>query len=381
MSDTYRNFTYPGLELHTAEVRELAGTKPPHRPEPIVKANDIAYILFNKTDLALQKRFLVDFGLQVVEETIEALYLRGTGPLPYCYVAHKHTETNGFIGAGYSVASEEELKKVSAITGRPIGPVDGPGRGHRVRLHDPDGFIVDIVWGRELAAVQPLKTDLAVNTPRHKARVNAGIRTATAPSPVERLGHYVLSVTSFDESLQWYMRHIGVIPTDVQCLADGTPALAFNRLDTGTIPADHHTVVLLQNVAANYMHSAYETADMDSIGQGQQHLKLKGWNHFWGIGRHILGSQVFDYWLDPTGDELEHYADGDVFDADFETRYFPLDMGSLWAWGDDLPKAMRPAFSVKQAWAAIKALKSGKVDRKTLGMLKQAMGLPARPWF
>ena len=129
------------------------------------------------------------------------------------------------------------------------------------------------------------------------------------------------------------------------------------------------------------MHSAYETLDIDSVGQGQQHLKLNGWNHFWGIGRHILGSQVFDYWLDPTGDELEHYADGDVFDAEFETRYHPLDMGSLWAWGDDVPPAMRPRFSLKRMIAAFRAIKSGKIEPKTLGMLKKAMELPARPWF
>ena len=40
----------------------------------------------------------------------------------------------------------------------------------------------------------------------------------------------------------------------------------------------------------------------------------------WGIGRHVLGSQLFDYWFDPDGFEYEHYTDGDVFTADHETE-------------------------------------------------------------
>jgi len=381
MTDFYNDLNYPGCELHSQQAREKIGRISINKAEPIVKASDIAYILFNKTDLQLQKAFLVDFGFQVAQETPDALYMRGTGALPYFYVAHKNGKLNGFFGAGYSVNSEAELHRVSEICAQPISGIDGPGGGQRVRLHDPDGFIVDLVWGRERVDELPQRQRPAVNTPTEKVRVNTGIRTKTVPSSVHRLGHYVLSVSNFEESIQWYMRHLGIIPTDVQCLEDGTPALAFNRLDKGATPADHHTVVLVQNAAAEYMHSAYETLDIDSIGQGQQHLKLNGWNHFWGIGRHILGSQVFDYWLDPTGDELEHYADGDVFDAEFETRYHPLDMGSLWAWGDDVPPAMRPHFSLKRMIAAFRAIKSGKIEPKTLGMLKKAMELPARPWF
>jgi hypothetical protein len=381
MNDIYRDFEYPGSELHSGQTRQKMGNIRISRTEPIVKACDIAYILFNKIDLQLQKEFLVDFGFQVAEETPDALYMRGTGALPYFYAAYKDAKRNGFVGAGYSVNLEEELQHVSEICAQPISAIDGPGGGQRVRLEDPDGFIVDLVWGRKLVNELPQRQVPAVNTPAEKARVNAGIRTKTAPSPVHRLGHYVMSVSNFEESMQWYMRHVGIIPTDVQCLEDGTPALAFNRLDKGVTPADHHTIVLVQNVAAKYMHSAYETLDIDSVGQGQQHLKIKGWQHFWGIGRHILGSQVFDYWLDPTGDELEHYADGDVFDADFETRYHPLDLGSLWAWGDDVPTAMRPHFSLKQMIAAVRAIRSGKIESKTLRMLKRAMERPARPWL
>ena len=30
-------------------------------------------------------------------------------------------------------------------------------------------------------------------------------------------------------------------------------------------------------------------------------LAARGYPHAWGVGRHILGSQIFDYWRDPFG--------------------------------------------------------------------------------
>ena len=37
----------------------------------------------------------------------------------------------------------------------------------------------------------------------------------------------------------------------------------------------------------------------------------KGYTPSWGVGRHILGSQVFDYWYTPDKFMIEHYSDGE----------------------------------------------------------------------
>jgi hypothetical protein len=62
----------------------------------------------------------------------------------------------------------------------------------------------------------------------------------------------------------------------------------------------------------------------------------KGWKSLWGVGRHILGSQIFDYWADPSGFKIEHYADGDVVNEDVPTRRDVA--GPLSVWGPELPK-------------------------------------------
>jgi len=48
-----------------------------------------------------------------------------------------------------------------------------------------------------------------------------------------------------------------------------------------------------------------------------------------GVGRHLLGSQIFDYWRDPWGQKHEHYADGDLFDAAQPPGYHVLDRAGL----------------------------------------------------
>ena len=55
------------------------------------------------------------------------------------------------------------------------------------------------------------------------------------------------------------------------------------------------------------------------------------------MGRHLLGSQIFDYWRDLWGLKHEHYADGDVFDASQPVGYHKLDREGLYQWGPDLP--------------------------------------------
>ncbi len=370
---------YPGSDQYTDQELAAPGSIPVELGgEPLVTVIDTAYILFQVPDLQKQQRFLEDFGMVAAQVRPDSLYMRGYGDAPYIYAAHRGDKAR-FLGAGFRVAREQDLQRVAQETGVSIEEVDGPGGGLRVRLSDPDGFTVDLVWGREAVAILPTRREaLPVNLPDRKQRVNDMQRPPLQASAIEKFGHYVIMVSDFERSWQWYRRHLGILPTDVQCTVSGRPVLAFCRMDLGEVPADHHTVVLAAGPGARYMHSAYETLDLDTIGQGHQYLRQKGWKHFWGLGRHILGSQIFDYWLDPHHFEVEHYADGDVFDNTWQTRYHLMDRGGLWAWGDDLPAAM----AVRPRIADIpKMLLGGAGWRKTMLEMKRAMARAPRPWL
>ena len=373
--------TYPGSDRFDATQLAIAGSKPIDLgAEPLIRASDIAYMRFQVPDLERQKTFLLDFGMHVAHQDENALYMRGTGKSPFLYVAELG-KTPAFLGSGFVVEEQADLEKLARNTGTTIEPVDAPGGGHRIRLVDPDGFTVDVIQGRKEA--RPMLTRrvaLPTNGPIEKKRVNQGQRTSFEPTPVERLGHFVLLVSDFEASWAWYRRHLGVLPSDVLCAENGSPIMAFTRLDLGNQPADHHTLMIAQGLRPQFMHSAYEAVDQDAVGQGQQFLKSRKWRHAWGMGRHILGSQIFDYWFDPYGFEIEHYSDGDVFDASYPTQYHLADRANLWAWGDDLPKHMNAKVSLKDVWALLRKKMRGEDLSRIFGA-KRAMEYPARPWI
>jgi hypothetical protein len=297
-------------------------------------------------------------------------------------VAVEPGDTDAFLGFGATAASRTDLETLAAATGRPVETASGPGGGHVVRLTDPDGLQVDVVYGALPGKALPTVHALPkVNTPTQKARVNATVRPPLQAAPIFKLGHVVLQRPDFDRAAQWYMRHLGVIPSDVQVLADGRPALAFFRLDRGREPSDHHSLALLGAPPTGLLHVSFETFDIDTVGQGHNYLKARGWTPYWGIGRHALGSQFFDYWKDPVGDEWEHYADGDVMDADYPTGYHALSRGSLWTWGDDLPESMRPDLPLEAIPQVHQDGGFGDMELERVQQLMEAMSIPPRPWM
>jgi hypothetical protein len=140
--------------------------------------------------------------------------------------------------------------------------------------------------------------------------------------------------------LLWWMRTFGLLVSDYQELEDDPslgPVMAFMRCDRGSVPSDHHTVALAAGVGSGLAHAAFEVQDLDAVAMGGEHLARHGWKRAWGIGRHILGSQIFDYWRDPDGVMVEHYADGDVFDAQAPTGHLAFRGSHLAQWGPPLP--------------------------------------------
>lgn len=68
------------------------------------------------------------------------------------------------------------------------------------------------------------------------------------------------------------------------------------HLDRGQIPVDHHCFFIFEGPVSHVHHSSFETHDFDTQLLGHHWLRQKGYKNCWGVGRHILGSQIFDYW-------------------------------------------------------------------------------------
>jgi catechol 2,3-dioxygenase-like lactoylglutathione lyase family enzyme len=337
---------------------ELKTAQPARHPSPTVRASALTHAIFERPDLPRVEEFLSDFGLLLASRTPEVLYMRGTSPSPYCYRVHRAPRAR-FVGAGFSVPTRDDLDRLARLDGATsIERSEHPGGGDRLVLRDPSGFVVEVVHGQAPAEEIQTREPLALNLGHERKRINDTQRTPVEPPEILRLGHVVLEVADYQATCAWYTQHLGFVPSDVQVLPDGSPAVAFMRLDLGETPADHHTLALAQGFMPTYSHSAFEVVDADAVGMGQRVLREKGWKHAWGIGRHILGSQIFDYWEDAWGDKHEHYCDGDLFTADEPMGVHPVSREAMSQWGEPMPRSFtRPHFSPAAMVSAVRNLR------------------------
>ena len=337
---------------------KLTTAQPARHPHPTTKATELAYLIFERPHLGDAAKFLIDFGLRFVARRKDLLFFRGTGPAPFCYVVRRGPKPR-FAGLGLRVENQSDLLALQLAAGASgIEPCSWPGGGWRVHLKDPSGFEVDVIQGQQPASELAQRPILPINAPTQVHRINEGQRPPLRAPDVVKLGHVVLELADFQATCAWYTQHFGFIPSDVQVLPDGSPAVVFMRLDLGDTPADHHTLALAQGIAPTYSHSAYELVDADAVGIGQRVLRQGGWKHAWGIGRHILGSQIFDYWNDPWGDKHEHYCDGDRFTAEVPLGVHEVSREAMSQWGQVRPASFtRPKLGFATLAAVVRGLR------------------------
>jgi catechol 2,3-dioxygenase-like lactoylglutathione lyase family enzyme len=265
------------------------------------------------------ERFLCDFGLVVSAREGDALYVRGTDPSPYVHVCERGPAS--FRGVAFEAASADDLGAAARLEGASaVEKIEAPGGGRRVRFQDPDGFAVEVVHGREPLAALPVRSAAPLNRGSDRPRRGELQRVDAGPSCVKRLGHVVLRVSDFRRSEAWYKSRFGFLSSDEVYL--GKPAnviTAFLRCDRGDDFTDHHTFLCVGVGEVGFDHAAFEVEDIDAVMTGHDHLEQAGYEHHAGIGRHVLGSQVFDYWRDPWGRVLEHFTDGDLLNAQHES--------------------------------------------------------------
>ncbi len=281
----------------------------------MIKVKDIAYVRFSAPDLDEMERFTQDFGLVTVLRDDDHLYSRGTDPDAYVHVVERGEP--GFAGVAFEAQSAEDLKAVAQLEGASeVEKIEAPGGGIRVRLVDPNGNQVEVVHGREAPSPLPVRKPSPLNRGSDRQRFGELQRLEAGPAQVKRIGHCVVRVSDFNESADWYASRFGFLRSDEVYLGDESNTVtAFMRCDLGETHVDHHTFLCVGLGEPGFDHAAFEVEDFDSIMLGHDQLKNGGYEHHAGIGRHVLGSQIFDYWKDPWGHVLEHFSDGDLLNA------------------------------------------------------------------
>lgn len=308
-----------------------------------INIDDLAYVKYQATDLDLMERFLVDFGMKRSARTEDTLYMRGTGTAHHIHVTQRG-DTNKFIGGAFRVADYAELEKAAAIPGASgIEDITDPGGGKRVTLTTPNGHTVWIEHGAATLPELPTRRVYQLNFASSHLRPNRPVRQKKEITPILRIGHYVLRVKDAPTEVAWFRKYFALIPSDYICGRHGKPgeddtvAGTFLRFDRGTEFVEHHCILVNSSHLEGCHHSSYEVLDLDAVTTGHHHLVNQGWNLDAGYGRHYLGSLIYDYWLDPFGNRVEHYTDTDLVNHEYQPVYFTGTVEETTQWGMSPP--------------------------------------------
>jgi len=307
-----------------------------------IKVADLAYCRRQVPDLDKAATFLEDFGLIPAGADVGRRYFRPTDPSPYCYILEEGPAR--FLGLAFHARSRADLDTLAKDYGKAVEPIDSPGGGYRVRLQEPNGYDVDVAFGIEAAPAIEVKRQAnnSGSAPLQRAgelyRLKRGVVT-----PVKRLAHVVLGTPKVRETTEWFHSVLGMISSDdVHAGPQKVPVGSFIRIDSGEDYVDHHTIFVIRNEQVGLHHLSFEAQDFDAVLADHHYLKTLGrYEHVWGIGRHLLGSQVFDYWADPFGYPHEHWADSDRLNADAPTNEWDARDGMVTQWGDEAPDRFR----------------------------------------
>ena len=211
----------------------------------------------------------------------------------------------------------------------------------RIRLVDPPpGFGSDGLWFRghddilmEIRVgpkTSPSEISKITPPPLLPGVANAPYRRLADKVHVNRLSHILLFTTDVDRAIDFYTRVLGLRLSD-----RSADVIGFLH---GAHGSDHHMIAFAKSAAPGFHHASWIVPSIDHIGLGAMGMADQGYKKCWGTGRHVLGSNYFNYIQDPWGSWCE-YACGIDFIPAYVTwshKDHPLEDG-FYLWGPDLP--------------------------------------------
>lgn len=298
------------------------------------------HVAFTVTDLDQTEKFVTDFGFHVVEKSDAHLVAKTAGGDAWCYRAELGTE-RGFLGLGFLVDDESDLHgAVSKNGATDVRQLETPGGGSGVTLTHPEGLKIDLVHGiegDEPLAVQP---ELRPNTPAERTRyTEPQTHRPLGPTTLYRLGHVGLYTNDYRASVAWFEDTLGLVVSDAMHIPGNPQAVVvgFMRIDRGEDFVDHHQIFLAQDERSDVHHISLEVQDYEAQMVAHRWLLSQGHELNWGVGRHSLGSHVFDVWFDPDRFRFETFSDTDLINNTHPSGLHDISQNDLDLWSDKAP--------------------------------------------
>ena len=276
------------------------------------------FLVFGVDDLAACRQFLVDYGLRpidVSERGSTFVALDGTG----IQIRHKDDPAlppamdsgNSLRQTIYGVEDNATLDKIAHELGKDRQVNRLPGGG--LSTVDDAGFGLGFqVTVRRRLDLPGEHINSPGSAPQRPPNV-VGVQPDQDAKP-RTLSHVVYFVPDARKAEAFYVERLGFTCTD-----RFTGTGPFLR-PAGTL--DHHTLFMIQTppFMKGCEHFAFHMCGPTEVLQAGRRFEAKGYQSFWGPGRHVFGSNWFWYFNSPLGCHVEYDADMDLHDDNWTAR-------------------------------------------------------------
>jgi catechol 2,3-dioxygenase-like lactoylglutathione lyase family enzyme len=269
-------------------------------------------ITYGVEDVAKCRKFFLDWGLELVRESGEALDFE---TMNGCEV---HVRPAGDPALPPAIEEGSTLREV-------VWGVESPADLERLRMHatDPNGLAI------AFRVTQKRKIEVKgvpINAWGQPGRgVNLRSTFYERAQPIE-VGHVVFFTDRLAEIERFYVDKLGFAVSDrypgrgvfLRCAPEG----------------GHHDLFLLQPPVAKrgLNHVAFAVRDIHEVFGGGLHISRCGWDTELGPGRHPISSAYFWYVKNPAGGLAEYYTDEDQLDAAWQPREFQQSSEAFAEW-------------------------------------------------
>jgi catechol 2,3-dioxygenase-like lactoylglutathione lyase family enzyme len=278
------------------------------------------YLVFGVDDVTACVQYLIDYGLKPLDVDAQGGYLEALDGTGVVIRPREHASLPAPMGTAstlretvYGVADEATLQAIE-IELRKDRDVDRSDDGvlHAV---DDMGFAVGFRLTQRRPLTLPGEVSNAPGSATLREVNSLGASNDMAALP-RSLSHVVYFVPDADKAEAFYTR-LGFICTD-RFIGTGP----FLR-PAGTL--DHHTLFFIQTppFMKGIEHFTFHMAGPTEVMLAGTRFVEKGYESFWGPGRHQLGSNWFWYFNSPLGCHVEYDADMDLHDDSWAPRVEP----------------------------------------------------------
>jgi catechol 2,3-dioxygenase-like lactoylglutathione lyase family enzyme len=223
----------------------------------------------------------------------------------------------GLPSRGDVDAAADILERAGAPTLNGPHELSTPGRGYGFRFLDPDNRCVELSAG-----------------------VAPGAAGSGGPVP-QKLAHVVVNTPDIDRATAFYRDVLGFKISDWS-----EHQMSFLRCNP-----EHHSIAFNAAPHAAYNHTSWTMGSIDELFRAQGRVRAFGSPLMWGTGRHGPGSQVFNYFIEPSGYVVELIADGVEIDDDaaWQPQVWERKPEFMDLWGTSGP----PCAEIREAMAGV----------------------------